>query len=129
MVSPDGKFLYVALRAQSKIAKLDTATLKVVAELSAGGRPSNLVLSPDASRLYYDAGSVAVVDTAKMADPRRFDGVRGKLAISPSGGCAYVVSREKTWKITTADHAVRQISLVGNATGVAFRSPPTEARG
>lgn len=93
-VSPDGKFLYVAIRQQDKVSVISTATHQVVATIPVGAFPNDVAVTPDGSRVYVASHSsaVTVIDTSNhtvmtsisvaphseeiVVSPRRIRGLR-----------------------------------------------------
>jgi YVTN family beta-propeller protein len=80
LFSPDGKFLYVALRGSSSVAVVDVATHDV-SQITVGRHPDALALSKDGARLYVadaDDDALTVVDTRTKSVVARVDlGLRG----------------------------------------------------
>ena len=72
--SPDGKILYVALRAAAVVVKLtgaDTATLTEAGRVDVGSEPTGVALSPTGATLYvseWAEGRVSAIDTATMTE-------------------------------------------------------------
>jgi YVTN family beta-propeller protein len=98
-LADDGKWLFVANERAGTISTIDTAAARVVAEVSVGGRPSDLVVTPDGSRLVAvdeEAGELIVLDRkgSEVKPARRLKvsptpvGVR----VSADGGQAVVAS-------------------------------------
>jgi YVTN family beta-propeller protein len=68
-LSPDGKYLYVTLNADGRVAKVDARTGKVLKRVSTGQAPRSSVLSPDGTALFvvnYESGTVSQVRTKDM---------------------------------------------------------------
>jgi YVTN family beta-propeller protein len=68
-LSPDGKFLYVTLNKDGRVAKVDARTGKVLKKVSTGTAPRSSVLSPDGTALFvvnYESNTVSQVRTKDM---------------------------------------------------------------
>ena len=103
--SPDGKLVYVALSFSSqqtpgtinKIAAIDTATGKVVAQYNAGTDPEQFAVSIDGTRLFIsneDAGTASIVDTVSGTIITTLTvGIEPEgVTISPDGRWVYVTA-------------------------------------
>ena len=72
--SPDGKTLYVALRAAAAVVKVtgaDTATPTVAGQVEVGSEPTGIALSPTGATLYvseWAEGRVSAIDTTTMTE-------------------------------------------------------------
>jgi DNA-binding beta-propeller fold protein YncE len=93
-LSADRARLYVSQPAAGKVAAVDTADWKVVAQIDAGPRPGRLALEPDGGRLWVSVASgVAAIDTASLKVAARFEvgsatgaeGPRRDLVLSEDG--------------------------------------------
>jgi len=98
-LSPDQKFLYVAVSDEDVIKILDTSTLKVVGKLPSGEDPETFALGPEGKHLFVsneDDNQVTVIDiAAKKAVKVIPVGVEPEgIAASPDG--AWVVSTSET---------------------------------
>lgn len=110
--SRDGRRLFVLLHGESgAVAALDVATRTVTGTVKVGPFPSDLVLTPDGTRLLvasFDASSVAVVDVASLAvvDTLTVDTGYG-LVVHPTRPLLYsMVSFDDT--VQVYDYAARQ---------------------
>jgi PQQ-dependent catabolism-associated beta-propeller protein len=103
--SPDGKVVYVALSFSSqqtpgtinKIAAIDHATGKVVAQYDAGTDPEQFAVSTDGRRLFIsneDAGTASIVDTGSgKVVATVVVGIEPEgVTISPDGRWVYVTA-------------------------------------
>jgi YVTN family beta-propeller protein len=102
-VAPDGRHVFVAKSVAGGIAVIDAETQQVTDVLDAGGpKPSGLAFTPDGTRLVVTLlgetvetpGAVAVIDgvTGTAGTPLPMGGQPERLALSPDGRRAYVVS-------------------------------------
>ena len=102
-VTPDGRHVYVAKSVGGGIAVIDVETQAVTSVIDPGGpKPSGLAFTPDGKRLVVtllgetvDApGAIAVIDcaTGEAAPPIPVEGQPERVALSPDGRRAYVVS-------------------------------------
>ena len=72
--SPDGKTLYVALRAAAAVVKVtaaDTAAPTVAGQVDVGSEPTGIALSPTGATLFvseWAEGRVSAIDTATMTE-------------------------------------------------------------
>ena len=67
VLSADRARLYVSQPVAGKVAAVDTADWRVVAQIDAGPRPGRLALEPDGGRLWViNAGGVAAIDTLSL---------------------------------------------------------------
>lgn len=72
--SPDGKTLYVALRAAAAVVKVtgaDTATPTVAGQVEVGSEPTGIALSPTGATLYvgeWAEGRVSAINTTTMTE-------------------------------------------------------------
>jgi|TARA_B100000959_G_scaffold41906_1_gene42094 YVTN family beta-propeller protein len=94
-----GVALYIAQTTTQQVAAFDLETGSVKRTIPVPGTPADLVLSPDASRLYVALGEpegrIAVVNTAsgKIVNIIPVGHTPSALAISPEGGILYVCNR------------------------------------
>ena len=68
-LSPDGRYLYVTLNKDGRVAKVDAKTGKVLKRVSTGSAPRSSVLSPDGTALFvvnYESNTVSQVRTKDM---------------------------------------------------------------
>ena len=68
-LSPDGKYLYVTLNDDGRVAKVDARTGKVLRKATTGQAPRSSVLSPDGTALFvvnYESDTVSQVRTRDM---------------------------------------------------------------
>jgi len=66
-LTPDGRFAYVAVQFDGRVAVVDTTANAVVASVVTGGQPTGLKVTPDGSRVYVAdslRGLLLAIDTA-----------------------------------------------------------------
>jgi DNA-binding beta-propeller fold protein YncE len=131
-LSADRARLYVSQPAAGKVAAVDTADWKVVAQIDAGPRPGRLALEPDGGRLWVStATGVAAIDTASLKTVAQFtvgsstaaDGPRRDLVLSDDGRRLFAVEAEAQAlaEIDTARLAkLREVVLPEAPTSVAW---------
>ena len=69
VLSPDGKSAYLVRRKLNQLARIDTASRKIVKTASMGKRPDMLAISPDGRTLYLtsrDENKLLVVSAADL---------------------------------------------------------------
>ena len=113
-ISPDGKEVWAASRADAKISIISTATDAIVATLLSGGKsPKRLDFTPDGSQVWVTnsgSGETAVFDArarqlvGSIATSKDPSGV----AISPDGRRAYITNSAANL-LTFVDVATRKI--------------------
>src|SRR6266853_1095934 len=113
-ISPDGKEVWAASRADAKISIIATATDTIVASFSSGGKsPKRMEFTPDGSQVWVtnsDSGETAVFDArshelvASITTSKDPSGV----SISPDGRRAYVTNSAAN-VLTFVDVATRKI--------------------
>jgi len=131
VLSADRARLYVSQPAAGKVAAVDTADWRVVAQIDAGPRPGRLALEPDGGRLWVtNAGGVAAIDTlslkslgripigvAELGEPRR------DLVLSDDSRRLFVTDG-KTKTLTVIDTArlakLGEVELPAAPTSVAW---------
>lgn len=101
-ITPDDRFVYVALRRKDQVIVIDTTidrTMEdpIIATITVGESPLRIVISPDGSAAYVTnsgSGDITVIDTASVIDPTTpivvstLENVGGnpfEIAILPSG--------------------------------------------
>lgn len=104
-LSPDERFLYVAVEGENKVAVIDVAGRRVIARVPVGGRPRSIAFSSDGSRAYVTdelQGAVTEMDGRTHQVLRTFP-LPGKapkpmgVAVSPDAKTVYVTTgREGT---------------------------------
>lgn len=104
-LSPDERFLYVAVEGENKVAVLDVAGRRVIARVPVGGRPRSIAFSPDGGRAYVTdelQGAVTELDgrTHQVLRTHPLPGKAPKpmgVAVSPDARTLYVTTgREGT---------------------------------
>ena len=99
-LSPDERFLYVAVEGENKVAVIDVAGRRVIARVPVGQRPRSIAFSPDGSRAYVTdelQGAVTEMDGRTHQVLRTFalPGPGAKpmgVAVSPDGAKVYVTT-------------------------------------
>jgi YVTN family beta-propeller protein len=103
--------LYVTDPCLNHIVVLDPATSSVIATIPSGADPSDVVVSPDGSRVYIPnnvSGTVSVISTATNTVIATIVSGGGRAAITPDGSRLYVASSSGT----VATEAAAQISAL-----------------
>ena len=99
-LSPDERFLYVAVEGENKVAVIDVAGRRVIAHVPVGGRPRSIAFSPDGARAYVTdelVGAVTEMDARTHQVLRTFS-LPGKaprpmgVAVSPDSAKIYVTT-------------------------------------
>ena len=66
--SPDGRWLYVANESDDTVDVVDVTMLKVTEQIPLSGRPNNIAITPDGSKVYVaiaqSPGALDVIDTS-----------------------------------------------------------------
>ena len=103
VLSPDRSKLFVSMPLANLIAVVDTSTWKVIAEVSAGARPTRLALQPDGNYLWVatdttgvgEASGVSVIDTASLSVAARVSTGTGahEVVFSEDNLMAFVTNR------------------------------------
>ena len=71
VLDPDGRFLYVSLNGEGKLAKLDLSTGEVVSRVATGAAPRSMTISDDGTALYvvnYNSNTISKVRTSDMVE-------------------------------------------------------------
>jgi YVTN family beta-propeller protein len=69
-MDPTGRFLFVTLNGEGRIAKIDLQTGEIVARVSTGNAPRSMTISGDGTALYvvnYNSDTIAKVATTDMS--------------------------------------------------------------
>jgi YVTN family beta-propeller protein len=124
--------LYVTDPCLNHIVVLDPATSSVIATIPSGADPSDVVVSPDGSRVYIPnnvSGTVSVISTATNTVIATIVSGGGRAAITPDGSRLYVASLSGTiFVIDTATNTVSQtIPIGGFLDGIAITPDGTRA--
>ncbi|HVF45622.1 MAG TPA: cytochrome D1 domain-containing protein, partial [Pyrinomonadaceae bacterium] len=101
-LTSDRSKLFVSMPLVNLVAVVDTTTWKVVAEVSAGARPTRIALQPDGKYLWVAnegagaAGGVTAVDTAslKVAGAFRTGAGAHEIAFAEDNRAAFVTNRD-----------------------------------
>src|SRR6185369_2507914 len=68
--APDGTKLYFSSEAEQTLDVVDSKTFAITSKIKLSGRPNNIFISKDGSKVYVaivsDPGAVDVIDTATM---------------------------------------------------------------
>ena len=108
-LSADRARLYVSQPAAGKVAAVDTADWKVVAEIDAGPRPGRLALEPDGSRLWVAvAGGLAAIDTSSLA-------VAGKIPAGPESAHRDLVLSEDGRRLFAIESQAKTLTVIDTA--------------
>ena len=139
-LSPDRSSLYVSQPDAGKVAVVDTASFRVVAQLATGGRPGRLAMTADGSRLWVGldpspagaaaagAGAVsgvAVLDTGRREVLARLPIGAGRhdIALAEDGRYAFVTAGEAR-AVTVVDgvrlQTIGSVALGASPAGVAY---------
>jgi DNA-binding beta-propeller fold protein YncE len=71
VISPDGRWLYVSLNGEGRLAKLEISTGDVVARVATGAAPRSMDISDDGTALYvvnYNSNTISKVRTDDMVE-------------------------------------------------------------
>ena len=110
-LSPDGSRLFVSQPEAGRVAVIDTAAWKVLANLEVGPRAGRLALQPDGTALWAAfSGGVAAIDTAASQVVARLPTGAGPhdLALSGDGRRLFVSNRDGR-SLTAIDTARREV--------------------
>lgn len=122
VLSPDGRRLFVSLPDAGRVAAVDTASWKILANLDVGPRPERLAVQADGARLWVAVtDGAAAIDVASLQVVARLPTGNGPhdLALSHDGRFAFVSNREaRTVSVIDAARLVKTAD-------VALTSPPT----
>lgn len=122
--------LFVSLPEANRVAVIDTASFRVIANLDVGGRPGRLALQPDGAYLWVaveghpevgaGAGTVAAIDPGELRVAARLPTGRGRHDLALSGDGRFVlVSNRQGRSLTVID--ARRLARVAD---VALEAPP-----
>ncbi|HLM54884.1 MAG TPA: YncE family protein [Pyrinomonadaceae bacterium] len=136
-LTADRSKLFVSMPLAGAVAVVDTKTWKVVAEVSAGARPTRLALQPDGNYLWVaregagEAGGVTAVETASLKVAATFETGAGahEIAFSEDNRQAFVTNRDDgTLSVIDVQklRKVKDVKTGGQASSLAF-SPLSKA--
>jgi YVTN family beta-propeller protein len=118
VVSPDGRYAYVANAADDNISVIDTSGYSVVALITVGDNPHGLVIHPDGSKLYvtnYFGNTVSVINTSTHSVIKTITvgTYPHGIAIHPSGAYVYtanVLGDSLSVISTTSNSVIKTVS-------------------
>lgn len=125
-VRQDQAFAYVSARSSNQLRVIDTATQTVIQTIATGKQPSEMIASPDGTRLYvanggggvsvFSADPITGMLTADTTIPTGGGSGNRSLTISPDGSRLYVVdqSLDRLLVIDTATNSVSATVTVGD---------------
>jgi predicted alpha-1,2-mannosidase len=121
VITPDGKFLYVAANNSNNVTVINTATNQVVTTIAVGSVAADLAVTPDGKTVWvsnYGDGTVQPIDVATntAGTPVTVGSEAERVAITPSGGQLWV-----------ADQGSGAVSVVDLATGKVAATVPVGA--
>jgi len=113
VVSPDGRFAYVANGGDNTVTVIDTVTRSPVATISVGQSPHGLRISPDGKEVYVanlKGGTVSVIDTASQKEVAQVPAGKGpaQVGFTPDGRFVFVSLSEEN-AIAVIDPATRKV--------------------
>lgn len=107
VVSPDGKYLYIASEDSGTAVVVDVATGETVATQEVGGEPEGVGISPDGRFVYVTSEEdhqVSVIDTGTNEVIKQFEvGMRPRQATFTSDGARAYVTGELDGTISVID--------------------------
>lgn len=107
VVSPDGKYLYIASEDSGTAVIADVATGETVATLEVGGEPEGVGISPDGRYVYVTSEEdhqVSVISTATNEVIKQFEvGMRPRQATFSSDGARAYVTGEIDGTVSVVD--------------------------
>ena len=125
-VRQDQAFAYVSARSSNQLRVINTATQTVIQTIATGTQPSEMIASPDGTRLYvanggggvsvFSADPITGMLTADTTIPTGGGSGNRALTISPDGSRLYVVdqSLDRLLVIDTATNSVSTTVTVGD---------------
>jgi YVTN family beta-propeller protein len=135
VISPDGKRIYISDESLRTLDVVDAKTLKVFKRISLSGRPNNVDVAKDGSKVYVGiregSGAVDVVDTTSLTKVKTIpvNGAIHNLYVSPDGAMLFAGSIETktinvvdltrdeiSWTLTL-DAGIRPMALIKNGEG------------
>jgi YVTN family beta-propeller protein len=124
-LSPDGKFIFITLEDDNRIAVLDTAKNEIVAQIATGRSPNRVAVTPDGKLLVYSMQLAGAVGFADVASRRQIaqvpvGGQTMSISLSPDARLAYTGIQEHD---AVAVVSVRDRKLVRTFKTVAGTGP------
>jgi YVTN family beta-propeller protein len=134
VVSPDGTRIYIGYASGETISVIDTATNRILKDITTGSYPCEIALSPDGALAYVSNRSshtVSVIDTAtdRVLKNIQVETYPSEIAVSPDGTRAYVCHM-MSGTISVIDTATDQVLtsiFTGGADDIAVSPVGTRA--
>ena len=113
VVTPDGRFAYVANGGDNSVSVVDIQALRVVATIPVGAGPHGMRLSPDGKQAWVanlKGGTVSVIDTGSRKPVARIAVGQGpaQVGFTPDGRLGFV-SLSKEDRVAVIDPASRKL--------------------
>ena len=113
VVTPDGRFAYVANGGDNSVSVVDVSALRVVATIPVGAGPHGMRLSPDGKEAWVanlKAGTVSVIETGSRKLVARIKVGQGpaQVGFTPDGRLGFV-SLSKEGRVAVIDPASRKL--------------------
>ena len=113
VLTPDGRFAYVANGGEDTVSVVDTEARKVVATIAVGAYPHGIRVSPDGHEAYVanlKGGTVSVIDTREGKEVARIPVGKGPAQTGfASDGRTAFVSLSQENKVAVIDRAARKV--------------------
>ncbi len=131
--APDGSQLYISNESRHSLDVVDSRTLKVKRRIHLSGRPNNVAVSKDGSKVYVAImempGSVDIIDTATMTNMKTLpvDGAIHNVYVTPDGRHAVAGSiHTRTINVidTTTDELVWKLTMGAGIRPMTFDTHP-----
>lgn len=130
---PDGSELYFSNEVEHTLDVVSTSTMSVVAQIPLSGRPNNVAITPDGSKVYVAiTRGDAFVDVIDTRERRRIDRVPTlggvhNVYVTPDGGhmvAGMIGARTLTVVDTETDEPVWSLHFDGGVRPMAFEENP-----
>jgi len=113
VVTPDGRFAYVANGGANSVSVVDISALRVVATIAVGASPHGMRLSPDGKQAWVanlKGGTVSVIDTGsrKLVESIAVGQGPAQVGFTPDGRLGFV-SLSKEDQVAVIDPASRKL--------------------
>ncbi|HNV60944.1 MAG TPA: cytochrome D1 domain-containing protein, partial [Rhodoferax sp.] len=113
VVSPDGRFAYIANGGDNTVSVIDTSARSLVATIPVGQLPHGLRIGPDGKEVYVanlKGGTVSVIDTASQKEVAQVLVGKGpaQVGFTPDGRFAFVSLSEES-AVAVIDPATRKV--------------------
>jgi YVTN family beta-propeller protein len=118
-INPAGTYVYISDYAISgTVDVLRTSDDSIVASVGVGGRPDEIVITPDNAYIYVSCGYTNVVSVIRASDHTLYATVSGSgmtapnsMAVSPDGTFVYVAgtgdaNHSHIWRIRVSDNTI-----------------------